>query len=146
MNASPSTVGPEASLEDVVEALERSHQQRVMVVDSSNRIIGIITDGDIVRRSQDREDPTLLHRLRGLVTGETTTDQAILNRDETAADLMTSPVFTVTAQAPLDEVLRLMLRHQIKRLPVVDDERRLIGLLGRTSLLNGIVGQSGLET
>lgn len=143
MNVSPPTVGPEASLEEVVRALELSHQQRVLVVDRNNKVIGIVSDGDILRRSQDREDPGLLRRLRSLVTGESQTDDGVLNQDETAANLMTVPVFTVKADTPLDEALRLMLRHQIKRLPVVDEEKRLMGLLGRSSLLNGLVGQTG---
>ena len=142
MNASPPSVMPEATLEEVVRALELSHQQRVLVVDGSRKVIGIISDGDILRRSQDRENPGLLQRLRGIVTGEPAIDDGLLNQAEKAADLMTVPVFTVRAQTPLDEALRLMLRHQIKRLPVVDNEKRLIGLLGRSSLLNGIVGQS----
>ena len=142
MNASPPSVMPEATLEEVVRALELSHQQRVLVVDGSRKVIGIISDGDILRRSQDRENPGLLQRLRGIVTGEPAIDDGLLNQAEKAADLMTMPVFTVRAQTPLDEALRLMLRHQIKRLPVVDNDKRLIGLLGRSSLLNGIVGQS----
>jgi len=146
MNVSPPTVTPDALLEDVLHALEQSHQQRVMVVDSTGKITGIVTDGDILRRSQDRENPTLLHRLRGLITGEMAGDEVMLNQDETAADLMTSPVFTVRSNTPLADALRVMLRHQIKRLPVVDEENRLIGLLGRTSLLNGLVGQSGIQT
>jgi len=146
MNVAPPTVRPEASLEEVMSALELSHQQRVMVIDSWRNLVGIVTDGDILRRSQDRENPSLLIRLRGLVTGEPPIGEGRLTGDETAADLMTVPVFTISAQAPLDEALRLMLRHKIKRLPVIDEEKHLVGLLGRTSLLNGLVGQSGIET
>jgi CBS domain-containing protein len=61
---------------------------------------------------------------------------------ETAGQLMTAPVITIRAETPLNEALRLMLRHQIKRLPVVDAEGHLLGLLGRNSLLNGLLAAS----
>ena len=58
---------------------------------------------------------------------------------ETAAELMTTPVVTITTETTLSEALQLMLEHKIKRLPVVDEAGRLLGLLGRASLLQGLL-------
>ncbi|MBK8797674.1 MAG: CBS domain-containing protein [Anaerolineales bacterium] len=52
---------------------------------------------------------------------------------------MTSPVITVLTDAALSEALHLMTTHAIKRVPVVDSEGRLVGLLGRASVLRGLL-------
>ncbi|HEX9923381.1 MAG TPA: CBS domain-containing protein [Anaerolineae bacterium] len=57
--------------------------------------------------------------------------------------MMTSPVVTVTPETSLLEALRLLLAHQIKRLPVVDEAGRLVGMVGRGGVLQ-VLGR-GLE-
>lgn len=133
------TVGPNATLEEIVRALEASRRRRVIVVDDERRVLGIITDGDLLRRSQQRQHPGLLERLRRLVVGEPAVAQVLPSADERAADLMSTPVITIHPDAPLSEALRLMTTHAVKRLPVVDEEGRLLGLLGRASVLRGLM-------
>lgn len=133
------TVGAAASLEEVVRALEGSGRRRVVVVDEARHVLGIITDGDLLRRSQQKHDPGLLTRLRNLLVGAPTITHVLPDAGECAADLMTAPVITVPTAATLAEALRLMTMHAIKRLPVVDDDNRLVGLLGRASVLRGLL-------
>lgn len=140
MEPNAPTVLPTAQLEEVLQALERSRQLRVVVVDEEQRVLGIISDGDILQRSQRGQDPSLLGRLRGLITGAAKPIVALPAGGDQAADLMTTPVVTVNQKTPPEAVLTLMLRDQIKRMPVVDDEGRLLGLLGRASLLRGLLG------
>jgi CBS domain-containing protein len=133
------TVGPDATLEEIVRALEASRRRRVVVVDSERHVLGMITDGDLLRRSQQRQHPGLLERLRRLVVGEPAIDQVLPSAGERAADLMSAPVITIRPDASLGEALRLMTTHAVKRLPVVDAEGRLLGLLGRASVLRGLM-------
>ena len=65
---------------------------------------------------------------------------------EQAVDLMTAPVVTVHPDTPLATALHLMTEHAIKRLPVVDGEGRLVGLLGRASVLRGLLDNCGDTT
>jgi CBS domain-containing protein len=141
MNKDVPTVHPDARLEEIVRALESSYQRRVVVVDDQRRVLGIITDGDLLRRSRYAQDPGLLRRLRNLVTRHKEPMVTLPYAGETAGQLMTLPVITLKQDTSLNEVLSLMLRYQIKRLPVVDDEGRLQGLLGRNSLLNGLLSK-----
>jgi CBS domain-containing protein len=136
------TVRPDAQLEEIVRALEASRRRRAVVVDADRHVLGIITDGDLLRRSQRAPQPTLLKRLRNLVTGKKEQPTALPDAGETAAHLMSTPVVTVQPDTALGEALRLMLVHQIKRLPVVDADGRLVGMLGRASLLHGLLGES----
>ncbi len=133
------TVGRDAGLEAIVQALETSGRRRVVVTDAERRVLGIITDGDLLRRSRQKHDPGLLARLRSLLRGEAAIMQVLPDAGERAADLMTTPVITIQTDASLAEALRLMTTHAIKRLPVVDAEGRLVGLLGRASVLRGLL-------
>ena len=133
-------VGADARLEEIVQALESSRQRRAVVIDKERRVLGIISDGDLLQRSRHARHPNLLTRLRSLITGQGPHSLDLPDAGETAADLMTTPAMTITLQTPLADALRLMVQHHIKRLPVVDEEGRLVGLLGRGSLLRGILG------
>lgn len=134
------TISPQASLEQIVQALEQNRRRRAVVVDAGRRVLGIITDGDLLRRSRQETRAGLLARLRRLVTGQQASPPAtLLDAAETAVDLMTAPVITVPVDAAPAEALRLMMRHAVKRLPVVDENGRLVGLLGRASLLRGLL-------
>lgn len=137
------TVAPEATLEAVMAALETHHQRRVLVVDGRQQVLGIITDGDLLRRVRRPQRPGWLQQLRSLVTGERIVDAGQPDTNQTAAELMTAPVITVRVDATLHAALQLMLDHQIKRLPVVDEQGRLLGLLGRGSLLGGLLAATG---
>ena len=81
----------------------------------------------------------LLERLRRLVTGQPAASSALLDTAETAVDLMTTPVYTIPLDGSLNTALSLMMQHEVKRLPVVDGNGRLVGLLGRASLLRGLM-------
>ncbi|MCA9920754.1 MAG: CBS domain-containing protein, partial [Anaerolineales bacterium] len=128
----------DASLESILQALEQNRRRRAVVIDVDKRVVGIITDGDLVRRSQAASHPGLLARLRGLVTGQPTAVH-LPEGTETAVSLMTTPVITITTETPLITALQLMIQHEVKRLPVVDANGRLVGLLGRGSLLRGLL-------
>ena len=133
------TVGPQARLDEILYALEANRQRRALVVDDQRHVLGIVTDGDLLRRSRLAQNPSLVSRLRALVIGQKPGDTPLPSDDDTAADLMTAPAVTIPVDTPLPEALRLMVQHGIKRLPVVDGERRLVGLLGRASVLNSLL-------
>jgi CBS domain-containing protein/PII-like signaling protein len=133
------TVDSRAHLEEIVRALESSQRRRAIVVDGERHVLGIISDGDLLRRSRQGHHPALIRRLRRLITGEKGTGSPLPAASETAATLMTAPVITITVNTLLSEALHLMVQHGIKRLPVVDDDGHLVGLLGRASVLRGIL-------
>jgi CBS domain-containing protein len=133
------TVRPDTPLANVVEALAEVEQRRVVVVDAAGRVAGIITDGDVVRRATAEERPGIMRRmfdrLRG---GEHEHERYLLVSGRTAADVMTTPVITIAAKATPADAMRLMLEHHIKRLPVLDDYGRLVGLIGRAGVLRAL--------
>ncbi|MBK8903920.1 MAG: DUF190 domain-containing protein [Anaerolineaceae bacterium] len=139
-------VPPHATLDQVVQALEKNRRRRAVVVNEARQVLGIITDGDLLRRSRQEAHPGLIARLRRLVTGQPDDTprprwQTAELAAETAADLMTAPTITIAADAAPAAALQLMVQHKVKRLPVVDENGRLVGLLGRASLLRGLVDE-----
>ncbi len=139
MHTDVPAVGPDATLEEIVRALESNQRRRAVVIDEERRVLGIISDGDLLRRSRHKYHPTLMTRLRGLLVGGEPIEQVLPDAGERAADLMTTPVITVQLDTPLTTALQLMTNHAVKRLPVVDAEGRLVGLLGRASVLRGLL-------
>lgn len=133
------TVAPAAGIAAILHALEQSNRRRVIVVDEQNRVLGIITDKDILRRSRLRGHPTLLQRVQRLLGMGEESHELLPPSSERAIDLMTTPVYSARLDTPLSKALHLMIQHNIKRLPVVDAHGQLLGLLGRNSVLRGLL-------
>jgi len=76
--------------------------------------------------------------LRALLSFLSSRSGEPLDISGTAADVMERRVYTVRQDAPLSEVLQTMLSNRVKRLVVVDAERRLVGMVDRASLLRAI--------
>jgi CBS domain-containing protein len=123
-------------LDVVVDRLVNATQRRIVVVDAERHVLGIITDGDLLKRASPAERAGLLQafarRLGG--GGDATIDLA----KRTAGEVMTTNPITVTPETPLLDALRLLLQHKIKRMPVVDAEEKLVGLVGREEILQAL--------
>ena len=130
-------VSHQAKLEKIVQALEKNSRRRAVVVDSNQQVLGIITDGDLLRRIQPAARSGLLARLQGILSEPRDGYQLVAT--ETAETLMSVPVITISIDQDPEMALSLMLKHGIKRLPVVAEDGRLLGLLGRDDLLGGLV-------
>jgi len=131
------TVRSDAKLNKIVELLVSTAERRVVVVDAQRHVLGIITDGDLLKRATADERAGILQALGRRLPGSrrpATLDVA----GRTADEVMTAHPITVTADTPLLQALRLLLQHKIKRLPVVDDEARLVGLVGRAQILQAL--------
>jgi CBS domain-containing protein len=133
------TVHRDTALAETVDRLLETVQRRVVVVDGANRVVGIITDGDVIERAAKRARPAALRALLDWFGGgHRPAELEVAARGRTAADVMTSPAITVTPSTPIAEAIRLMMVHRIKRLPVVDADGRLVGLVGRAGVLAAI--------
>jgi CBS domain-containing protein len=133
------TVHRDTALAETLDRLLASDKRRVIVVDSDDHVVGIITDGDLIRRAAKRARPGVLRSLLDLLgAGKRSERLEVAMRDRVAADVMTSPVIVVTPDTAIVETIRLMIAHRIKRLPVVDASGRLVGLVGRAGVLAAV--------
>ncbi len=107
------------------------------VVGADGHIVGIVTEGDFLRRRElgtQRRRPRWLEFLIGPGRLATEYVHACGRKVE---EIMTPNPHTITVDTPLEEIVQLMERHRIKRLPVVDDGR-LVGIVSRANLLHAL--------
>ncbi|MCL4303664.1 MAG: DUF190 domain-containing protein [Anaerolineae bacterium] len=137
------TVHVDAALTKIVDLVVSHTQRRVVVIDEQRRVVGIITDGDLIKRATADERSGIIRSLtRRLPLGQAESFQL---SQRTAAEVMTGQVVTVRPETSLLEALRLLLEYKIKRLPVVDGEGRLVGLVGRGGILQALGQAPGQE-
>ncbi len=124
---------PGTPLGEIVRMLLERDYRALPVVDRDQRLVGIITNRDLVERGGLSARIELLAALGGAaLERELVTSGA---RERTAADVMTPQVVSVSPDAALDEAAHLMAERHIKRLPVVDETGRLVGILSRLDVL-----------
>jgi H+/Cl- antiporter ClcA/CBS domain-containing protein len=123
------TVTTTTPLIDALATMRAAAQTRAIVLNATQQVVGLLANTDLPTRIPAEERPTLLAAL----VGETTTHLKPLS--QTVADVMTTPVVSLPPETTALEALHLLLEQRIKRVPVVDAEGRLLGLVGRAGLL-----------
>ena len=133
---------PETSVRAIAQTLLKRRISAVPVADDSGRVIGIVSEGDLMRRP---ESETARPRSWWLDLIETPNDRAshyLKSHGLTARDVMTREPITVTEDTPLEEIAMLLERKAIKRVPVLRDGK-LVGVVSRADLLHGLVARAG---
>ncbi|NUP31645.1 MAG: CBS domain-containing protein [Streptomycetaceae bacterium] len=125
------TIGPDAHFTDIVRILRSARISAVPVVAVDGRILGVVSEADLLRKEAHADDACRAPARR-LFGGRGTPDKS---RAEVARDLMTSPAVTIRADGTVVDAARLMERRGVKRLPVVDADGRLEGVVSRCDLL-----------
>jgi CBS-domain-containing membrane protein len=124
------TVSPAAPYRDLVDLLVEHRFSAVPVVDAFQRVTGVVSEADLLRKIEyaGEKEPRLFD-------GRRRRSDRLKGAGRTAADLMTSPSVTVLSGSSIAAAARLMDGEQVKRLPVVDDLGRLVGIVSRSDLL-----------
>ncbi len=130
---------PTASLEtplvEVLQKIVATPLRRVVVVDASKKILGIVLDHDLVDRYVKQENPGLLQFLLGVLSNK---QHDFSGLEGTAKDIMETEVFTVLPDATLTDVTRHLVAKKAKRLVVADAQRRLLGMVDRESVVRAL--------
>lgn len=133
------TVGPESSVAQAIRLMLNNNISGLPVLAADRKVVGILTEGDLLRRGEtgtERHRPRWLEILMGpgRAAGE-----YVRTHGRKVADIMSTDVVSVSADTPLDEVVGLMERRRIKRVPVVEGEA-LVGIVSRADLLRSLLG------
>jgi CBS domain-containing protein len=113
MTPDPACCSPHTTLDEVAKMMARNDCGEIPVIDTGDQIVGVITDRDIVCR----------------VVAEGKNPMAY-----TAETCMSGPVVTVRADALLDDVVATMEKHQIRRVPVVDERETCVGIISQADV------------
>ena len=132
------TVEPGTSVARAIRLMLDNNVSGLPVLADDGKVVGILTEGDLLRRSEtgtERHRPRWLEILMGpgRMAGE-----YVRTHGRKVEEIMTSDPVSVTGDTPLDEVVGLMERRRIKRVPVIDGDV-LVGVVSRADLLGSLL-------
>lgn len=136
------TVAPETSVQDLAALLANHGISGVPVVDSANNLVGLVSEGDLLQRTETgTERRTQRRRARWLdvflASDRNSARDYVRSHARTVQDVMTRDVITVTETTELDEVANLLETKRVKRVPVVRDGK-VIGIVSRANLMRAL--------
>ncbi|MEU9046291.1 MULTISPECIES: CBS domain-containing protein [unclassified Kitasatospora] len=124
------TAGPDMPFKEIAALFHRNDITAIPVIDDQGRPLGMVSEADLIRKEAVLPDPEGRTPGRWLDAHDRARAEA-----ETAGGLMTSPAITARATWTIPEAARAMDKHKVKRLPVVDEVGRLVGIVSRRDLL-----------
>ncbi len=138
------SVGPDTEVRDIAQLLLKHRISAVPVVDKDRQLVGIVSEGDLMRRVKDEGD----HRdawWLSLFTGGKDAGDYVKSHGRKAHEVMTANPLSVAENTPLHTIARMLEKHHIKRVPVLRDGK-LVGIVSRANLLQGIANAAVAPT
>jgi CBS domain-containing protein len=133
------TVGPDASVLDVANLLLHNRISAVPVVNADGKIVGIVSEGDLINRPETKASHRKSWWLEALTSKETLAADYVKSHSRKVTDVMTHNVITASPETSVSDVAALLERNRIKRVPIVKD-KKLVGIVSRANLLQGLAG------
>jgi CBS domain-containing protein len=136
------TIAPNAS---ILEALRLMLQHKISglpVVDEKGNLAGIVTEGDFLRRAETGTERKRSRWFEFLVGPGALAADYVRSHARRVDEVMTTDIHTITEDAPLDDVVALMEKHRIKRLPVMRGGE-LVRIVSRANLLHALAAIAG---
>jgi CBS domain-containing protein len=131
------TISPDTPASRIAKVLLENHVSAMPVVDGTGAPIGMVSEGDLLRRDYKGRAARRAWWLEMLAEGEPLNkeyESQLRTKDQTAREIMSAPVVTVTEATDVAELARLFSSYRIKRVPVVRDGR-IVGIVSRVDLL-----------
>lgn len=142
MNRQVITVTEEMTVDETARILLENKISGVPVVDDQNKVIGIVSETDLIYREKHLHIPSFISILDGVIFLESTKELEHQVRKMAAfkvKDVMTKKVLTIHEDAALEDIVDKIVEKKINRLPVVDREGKLVGIVTRSDILRHII-------
>jgi CBS domain-containing protein len=130
-------IGPDAAVRDAIRLMLERRVSGLPVVDDAGRLTGILTEGDLLRRGETGTERQRRPWLEFLIGPGRLAEDYVKTHGCRTAEVMTREVITTGPDTPVGELVRLMERHHIKRLPVLDGGV-LVGIVSRADLMRAV--------
>lgn len=133
---------PDTHIEEIARTLIKNRISGMPVVDKENRVLGVVSESDIIF-GEIHKEPHLLERLGGIILPE---ERREGKAGEKVSDIMTSPAITAFEDTPLSELIQTITERKIKRIIVVDRDGRLRGIVSRIDIVRAMerIGEESL--
>jgi len=139
MTRSVITVTPDDTILTAAKLMIERHVSGLPVVDTTGKLVGIVSEGDFIRRSEIGTQKKRGRWLKFLLgTGEAATEY-VHEHGKKISEVMTQDPLTITEDTPLDEIVASMETNGVKRLPVMNGTK-LVGIVSRANLLQAVAG------
>lgn len=135
-------VAPDAAVPEIAKLLLRRHISAVPVVEAGGRIVGIVSEGDLMRRPEIGTERRRSWWLELMSSRAELAAEFVKMNGLSARDVMTRDVVTVGEDATVGEIAALLEERRIKRVPVVH-AGRVVGIVSRSNLLQGLAASAG---
>ena len=146
MNKYPITVGKEEQLTEVAKLMVKHNLTAISVVDDNNKLIGIISEGDLLYKKVRPHAPHYINILGaniyygGIGEYDAQFKKLVATKVE---EIMTTEVITAYADAEVEVTVGAMVEKHLKNLPVVDDAYHLVGMISRHDIMKLIAEEQG---
>jgi CBS domain-containing protein len=135
------SVTPETTILDAANIMLRRHVSGLPVVTKSGKLVGIVTESDFIRRSEIGTKRKRSSWLRVILGSGRKADEFVRENGRKVSEVMTEEPISVSETTNLEEIVRLMEKNGIKRLPVVEADK-VVGIVSRTNLLQAVASLS----
>ena len=138
MTARVISIGLDAPVMQAVQLMLQNRISGLPVVGRDGELVGMVTEGDFLRRGEIGTQRQHGRWLEFLISPGRLADEYVHARGRKVEEVMTRKPIAVNEDTPLEEVVRLMERHRIKRLPVVRADA-LVGIVTRANIMHALV-------
>ena len=140
------TVGPDDDVADAIKLLAEFDVSALPVVEDDDKVIGIISEADLVRRPEIGTEKHRAWWLEALTPGSTLAEEFAKAHGRRVSEVMSTDVVSAGEDASLGEIATLLEKHRIKRVPILRDGR-LVGIVSRSNLIQALAStQAGNGT
>jgi CBS domain-containing protein len=137
MTRDPVTLSPDMNIAQAWKLMLTHALKAIPVVDAEQKVVGIITDEDMLVRAGIQQRLSVALRLPEEARDQQL--QELENSPKPVAEVMSKPVITIPHNETLTRAVSLMVKSGLKRLPVLDEEGKLVGVLSRLDILRQVV-------
>ena len=135
MTRSVVTVRPDATILEAANTMLQHHVSGLPVVDAAGKLVGIVSEGDFIRRGEIGTQKKRSRWLSFLMGADAT--QYVREHGRKVSEVMTNDLLTIAEDATLEEIVNAMEANGIKRMPVMRDGK-LVGIVSRANLLHAV--------
>jgi len=135
------TVSPEDTVKDAAKLLAEHKISGLPVINEHREVVGVVSEGDFIVRSQKLHVPTYIQILGGVIYLDDPREFKEELRRVAAylvKDIMTLEVVTVDEETEVEEVASVMFEEGVNRVPVVDADNRLVGIVSRADIVRSL--------
>lgn len=131
------SVTPETPILEAANLMLQRHVSGLPVIDKAGELVGIVSEGDFIRRSEIGTQRKRGRWLKFIIGSGKEADEFVHEHGRKVAEVMTTEPVTITEDTALEDIVQLMEKNNIKRLPVIRDGK-VVGIVSRSNLLQAV--------